>query len=658
MNGIKTEDMIARMLWSTPREVTTVRGQRLLRTATPTPAFWGCWRSDQQTLRDMGIGVKTIKGDWQVNWWTEPPKQAVVTDAINREDFGTESVVTASKRDPRVNYPTLVEQPITPDAVVADQVNRVVEQSMPIQDPIVTNLKPERKWSEEQQRIGRWFETSLIDQVKYLSLVVRARAGTGKTTTIEWAISKAAVEEKILYAVFGKKNQREAMDKIHDPRVDIKTLHALGYMFILQVWTGVKPDDDVENDRILAVCQDIPDEVATQVRRMVGFAKNTCIDPTLADMVNIAEVYDVEAPGFEEPENGGWTIGKLSEVALKVMELSTKRDPQGRISFNDMVWLPVRMNWVRAWYDLVVVDECQDMNLPQLEMAKRAVKKGGRICVVGDDRQAIFGFRGAAQNGMEMMKRTLAAGELGLTTTYRCPKKVVTLAAVLVPDYKAADTAPEGTVQSIGQFALIPALVIGDVLLSRVNAPLMGIAMQLIRKGTSVRIEGRDIGKSLLVIVKKLNARTVSDFGVKLDRWLAREIKRAQDRKHAEEKCEALRDTADTLNAVSEGAASVNEIVSRINNIFQDSDKNSRPAVVLSSVHKFKGLEAERVYLLRSSFYRRPKPGQRVSAEAQQEEHNIYYVALTRAKRDLVFVEDPKGQAEKPAEKNEISKSV
>ena len=241
----------------------------------------------------------------------------------------------------------------------------------------------------------------------------------------------------MLYAVFNKKNQREAQEKITDARVDVRTLHSLGLLFIRLVWPHAQPDDSVESWRIAEVEPGIPDEPAGCVERLVGFAKNCLLTATIEQLEQLANDRNIFS-AMEDDKDDKWPVHRLASVAFAAMELAKEPDPQGRISFNDMVWLPVVNNWVKPRYDLVCVDEAQDMNLPQLEMAIRAVRPGGRVCVVGDDRQAIYGFRGAAQDGMEMMKRRLKAQTLGLTTTYRCPKVVVEIASEIVQDYKAA----------------------------------------------------------------------------------------------------------------------------------------------------------------------------------------------------------------------------
>lgn len=465
---------------------------------------------------------------------------------------------------------------------------------------------------------------------------------THNTTTIKAAFTLAR-EERMLYAVFNKKNQVEATAAITDHRVEIKTLHSVGFMFIQQVWPNARPTDEVESFRVeKAVGEQNPKEVKTQVKKLVAFAKNTLINPTLYELVELAEDRDIECPQFEAPENGGWDRIALSRAALQVLELSKVRDELGRISFNDMVWLPCAMNWTRAWFDLVVIDEAQDMNLPQLTMARAACKHGGRICVVGDDRQAIYGFRGAVSDGMDMMRKALNAQELGLTITYRCPRKVVALAANIVPDYKAADAAPEGEVLDCEATSIHTQVTVGDAILSRSNAPLMDICLSLLRKGIPARIEGRDLGKALLDIVSKLNARSVPDFLRKVEHWTEKQTNRFMDTRNFEEKATQIQDQAQTLTAIAEGASSVTEIEHRLNSLFSDTDASSKPSVVLSTTHKAKGLEWTKVYLLVSTFNKkRPTGAPHLSPEAEaaraKEEANIYYVALTRSKMSLVL---------------------
>jgi superfamily I DNA/RNA helicase len=595
MNEIK--NMIAGLEFTETRFTRQSKSGKTIeaRIARPTPEFWAAYRSNPKALFSARVQVgKSPSGEWEV--WRDA-RPAVLGSKIDAPLERDELLLVRQAA-------ALLPAPPAPSAEPAPM---------------------ELTYSKEQEAIFGWFGAGKGN------LVVQARAGTGKTFTIKSAFERAP-EQEILYAVFNKRNQLEALEKITDPRVEVKTLHSLGFSYIRSIWRDARPDNGVEYDRIAAAYKDIPDEVARQVERLIGFAKNSLIVATQKDLEAIADDRDIYASGFEAEEFGGWTAAKLAQVALKAMEAAKVRDGQNRISFGDMVWLPVAMNWVRPMFNLVVVDEAQDQSLPQLVMVQRACRKGGRVCVVGDSRQAIYGFRGAKQGAMSWMKGELQAAELGLTTTYRCARTIVAQAAQLVPDYKAAPQAPEGLVQSIGEQAMFEQVKVGDAILSRINAPLMSACLQLLKKGTPARIEGRDVGKQLVGMVRTLRARSVPDFLRKVERWEIKTVNRAMAaRRDSQSKIEAARDQAATMMAVADGAASVQEIESRLLNLFQDSDKNSRPAVVLSSVHKAKGLEWDRVFLLEGTF--KVKTGTAVSEEA-----NIRYVAITRAKRELYLV--------------------
>jgi superfamily I DNA/RNA helicase len=156
----------------------------------------------------------------------------------------------------------------------------------------------------------------------------------------------------------------------------------------------------------------------------------------------------------------------------------------------------------------------------------------------------------------------------------------------------------------------------------------MGIALHLLRKGISARIEGRDIGKQLVGMVRKMRAKSVPDFLQKLASWGTKQSARIQASggKHVNSKLELIQDQVMTLAAVAEDCANVAAIEDKIVSLFEDSDSARKPAVVCSSVHKAKGLEWNKVCLVEDSF----------KSRTEGEESNIYYVAVTRAKSTLV----------------------
>ena len=486
-----------------------------------------------------------------------------------------------------------------------------------------------RDWSEQQKAIFGWFESGRGN------LVVRARAGTGKTTTILEAVNHAS-EAKILLAAFNRRIARELQEKLGGwgGRAEAKTLHGLGFQFVKYAWgKDVKPDEDVEAERVRAACgPQAADGVYGLVAKLVSRAKNALPFATCQQLCDAAELLDLLPT--EEQEEEGWNLQRVVQAALRVMDESKTPRPDRRVSFDDQVWVPLACNLTRPWFQLVVIDEAQDMNASQLLLAQRACKRGGRIAVVGDDRQAIYGFRGADSGSIDRLKSELKATELGLTTTYRCGRKIVELAQRLVPDYKAAPEAPEGVVDYLPFDSLVGAARPGDFVLSRKNAPLMSTCLRFLRAGVPARVEGRDVGKGLAAQVKRFKARSVPEFLERLAAWQNKEERRIQAHgKQVEAKLQVVADQAETLASLADGAANVDEIVERCYRLFEDSidpvtgAPNLRPAVVCSSVHKAKGLEADRVFVLEDTL-----------GSGFLEEDNIRYVAITRAKRHLTMV--------------------
>ena len=104
-----------------------------------------------------------------------------------------------------------------------------------------------------------------------------------------------------------------------------------------------------------------------------------------------------------------------------------------------------------------------------------------------------------------------------------------------------------------------------------------------------------------------------------------------------------MADQADTLRGLSEGLSGVRELTARIDDLFAEGDVGG-PRVVCSTVHRAKGLEAERVYLLVDTFRSAVAYSAFCGDESAQggyaavEEENLEYVAVTRAMSELVFV--------------------
>lgn len=493
--------------------------------------------------------------------------------------------------------------------------------------PSVPMTPPARKWSPQQEAIFNWFGAPSANRSR--NLVVRARAGTGKTTTILEAINYAP-EDSILLAAFNKKIAAELSSKLKNPKAVAKTLHGVGFGFVLRNWKGVKLDEERGMNIARRVLGDSsPDAMILLTKRLTSIAKSGGPNPSVSALIDFAYSYDL-CPD-EMWEQDGWTVERIAKAAHRCLDLAAQSD--GTIDFDDMVWVPLRNRWVRGKYDLVVIDEAQDMNISQILLAQGICKSTGRIVVVGDDRQAIYAFRGADSSSIDRLLRELKADELGLTVTYRCPSSVVALAQTIVTDFVAAPSAPVGKVLQTDSSKLVEMAGPGSFVLSRKNAPLVGICLSLLKARKIAKINGKDIGKNMLTIVKKMKATSIVSFIEKLAKWEKRSIDHlmATKRKSAEVRAQIVADQAETLRALAEGLKGMKELEARIEELFGEAAFQSKDAIICSSVHRAKGLETDQVFVLESTLY----PG----GQRAVEEQNIHYVAITRAKRELHMIQ-------------------
>jgi DNA helicase-2/ATP-dependent DNA helicase PcrA len=491
-----------------------------------------------------------------------------------------------------------------------------------------TATAPAPCWSPQQDAIFAWFE---FPSQTLEHLIVRARAGTGKTTTIIEGISRAP-EASILLCAFNKRIAEDAAGKLTNSRAQVKTLHAIGFSTVLRFWERIKVAQGSERADALTehVCgPTAPDAIKrlvsklhTKGREIAPHAKN------LGDLTDIALTFECEPDDIWT--SSGYDLAYVEMKALQAMELAATTKPVlTGIDFADMIYLPVRNHWLTKQYDLVVVDEAQDMTMAQLEIAQGVCR--GRICVVGDDRQAIYGFRGADSGSLDRLKHELHASELGLTTTYRCGKAIVAAAQELVPDFQAGPENPRGSVEYLEEEKLVGAAGPGDFILSRVNAPLVSIAMKLLRSGKRTQVAGRDIGSGLKTLIRKFKGKSVPDLLGKIAAWEAKELVRLKARFNGKEiataRMDAIHDQAEMLTALADGAKNVDEVTTRIDALFTDDGLGAQGMITCSSVHKAKGLEANRVFILQDTL-----------RDHNGEEKNIAYVAITRAKQTLVWV--------------------
>lgn len=512
-------------------------------------------------------------------------------------------------------------------------------------------------------------------------VIVRARAGTGKTTTLieglkplkgfspsitpseqqreVWkALEMGPTPRTICMVAFNSSIVKELQSRV-PAGVDAMTMHSLGFRAVRAAFSNLGPLNKYRVSDIIAelLGKDIRDlrktspVVVSATEKLVALCKQNLVGylpgaatggPDHEDLAELANHYQVDLAS----DDGKSYRSEVFALVPRVLErcLDVRRD--GKIDFNDMIWLPIVLNLPVCRYDLLLVDEAQDLNRCQQELAKKA---GARLIFVGDDRQAIYGFAGADSESMDRLyddlgRTSVGVVELPLTVTRRCGKAIVAEAQKIVPDFSAHEGNPEGLV-SYMSFSEEPgqanpcyrtSIRPGDMALCRVNAPLVSQCFKFIREGRKATIQGKDIAQGLILTITKMKATSIENLIEKLEDWAHKEISQESVKRNPnEDKIIAIQDRVDCLMCFTEGSTTINDVIGRIEAIFTD-DKHA-PGIRLSSIHKAKGLEAHRVFFLRPEGAGCPHPMARTPWQ-QGQEQNLCYVATTRAIEELVYV--------------------
>ena len=460
--------------------------------------------------------------------------------------------------------------------------------------------------------------------------VVEAVAGSGKTTTIVHALQYTS--GKVLFVAFNKHIADELSRRAPD-HVRVCTLHSLGLSNLRS--QGVKVDLDKSEtilDRYIPLDKTATnatkaEQVRIRAQRMAlrqvsDLAKATLTPSDIPSLGGMVSRYGLDING-----GGDEVLGLVEKVMSDSLEMDC-------VDFADMIWMAIRRDIPLEQYDWVFVDEAQDLNAAQIELVLRSVTDEGRVIAVGDRYQSLYGFRGADTEAIPRLIRELNAVQLPLSITYRCPKSHVARAAEIVPDISAWDEAEEGIIVEMGEEKLYSTVQDEDMILCRVNAPLIGTAMRLIRRGIKATVRGRDIGRGLIFLAEKMPALDMEMFIACLNEYHVKErVRLLRNEARNKGRLISLDDKVETLHAIASEVDKVEDIPAAIGGLFSD----DIAGVVLSSIHRAKGLEAERVFVLHPELL--PHPRAEMDWEKQQE-RNCEYVAMTRSKRELYIVRE------------------
>ncbi len=525
--------------------------------------------------------------------------------------------------------------------------------------------------------------------------IIDAVAGAGKTTTIMECARYIENKTEILFCAFNNSIAAEILQKFRERAlndVTVKTMHALGRQILYEnnnTGNTIQLDDNkfqkiLEEDEI----QEEAKEYVEGILDINGFdplmivdekqkfavdglkrrVKNRLLDinqkfratltkeafPEFKQMVihfGIFNDTEIAKKQFDEELQHYFEIHKL--VLKRGNEFSRKTMI---IDFTDMLYLPCIWGLVPIKkYEFLFIDECQDLSKSQFAIAAKYGKKNSRILAVGDPRQSIYGFTGADIESFDIVRRYTNARQFPLTMCFRCPQQVIKLAQEIREDIVGIK-GDEGEIKKIDFDAIVDLSIPGDLIISRLRIPILLLVFKFIDCNIKVQIHQDEVSliiKDLKSIFKQNELhlkipslddgfQTIRNTVFSRQKWIinknAERIIDSTERKvFIDSEVQELEKKLEFLHKKYElwkdGCDNMSKIIEKIKDFITATDNSVR----LSTIHRAKGLENDRVFILHYDELPYYIPEQKEWQRIQ--ELNLKYVAVTRARKSLFLVE-------------------
>ncbi len=459
-----------------------------------------------------------------------------------------------------------------------------------------------------------------------------AKAGSGKSTTLVWMMSRLRKPGGMLAF---------ATDIVNDikprcaPWITVKTAHAFGYASLyshyktrlivdsdgVKVANILKRQPCLDPNRAMQLGMDIQTILSQvrEVKRLIGLMKLTMTheEDTIGIMLLIKK-FGIEIDDIDS------IIQCLPDVFNEILKTPTY------IDFEDMMWIPLRLGLPIPKFDVLYCDEVQDFNNLMIEYVNAMA--GGKIVKVGDRRQAIYGFAGSNTKSVDSLVSKFSSETLPLNVCYRCDKNIISLAQTIVPEIAAFEGNGMGVVNDDVK-AIDHTMPDGSMILCRRNAPLIKPAFKLLKEGRKAIIKGRDIGSGIKDLIDKTGKNAVNEILDAVENITAERIAKLASRKSFNpSQMDMITDQRDAVFALSEDCDNASQIKVKIDLIFKQEGRG----IILSSIHRSKGLEADNVTIIDYGNVRLNHD--KMSEEDHTQEANLQYVGITRAKHRLDLV--------------------
>lgn len=478
---------------------------------------------------------------------------------------------------------------------------------------------------------GAWFGFTVDGDNRYLLGDFTITHNSGKTFTLCKLAEITPPIKSSIFLAFNKSIAEELGQRL--PRtVKASTLHSCALSSLCKAFSLNFALSDSKNFNLAKEKMNFK---GVRSKRIPGMIMKIC---RLYDLMRFNLVQDdVEAIislgeryGEEADENLAKRAIELRMLNKKIADNYFLKGGSGKLpmDFTDMLYYATQYVHRDDFkqYNVVMLDECQDISPLQFEVVKMCKTPRGRLIAVGDEKQSIYSFMGSNLDSLQAIKNAPNTVTLPLSMTYRCAQDIVAEACKVFPDGIVA--APGAVKGFVGDGTFKDAQE-GDFILCRNNAPLVDAFITLLRQGKKCTILGKEFGDELVSLID-----SVEDVWG-LEQVLENMISKLQKKGvKSPTKCEAydkLNEKVNVLLSLSEYFGDLETVRSRIYDIFVE---NASRGITLSTIHKSKGLEADRIFFLQPELL----PSKYATTElALYAEKCLQFVAITRARKSLIY---------------------
>lgn len=474
-------------------------------------------------------------------------------------------------------------------------------------------------------------QQSIINTSLHLgqSLLVSAGAGTGKTTCLI-EFSKKNPDKKILYLGFNNKTVHEAKKNYFDAQLTnttCSTIHGLANQTKSFYEGRNKFRKKIHLQEIQAHLNcTLPQALLAQLT-LKAFCQSAL--PNI-----LAEHIPSDVPLREDPTY----ILNLANTLWKDMVNPAKPLP---LSYDEYLKI-YALNALPLNFDYILLDEAQDSNPISLFILEKA-KLNTRILLIGDPNQAIYGWRGA-KNAMATWDFSF---QKTLSQSFRFGPNIAKLANFLLKNFpqKPPSIHGLGSPDYVGKINTEKAYT----LIARTNSTLFAAALNCIENNKKIHFTGTKIEKDWNPSEPYRFQETLDVFHLwanqkeKISCPQIKLYKSYSELKSATQKKEHNQNVDVEIQSLCRLVEKYgHRLPNLLNQISAHSTEPSVAEVILSTAHRAKGLEWDTVVLaddfspLASLKYEHASQTRSLAqTDAQIEEFNLIYVAITRAKKHL-----------------------